>query len=59
MWTRINEKGVSNEYAQTLVSRTDSMLLNLTNYRLYDELRCRRKDGLRYKEKRLVVPPSR
>lgn len=55
-WIRVHERGVNADYAQKLASRTIDMLLDLTNGRLYDELRSHRKDGLKYKEKRLILP---
>ena len=55
-WIRIEEMGVSKEYAQKLASRAIDAVLDLTKGRLYDELRTHRKDGLQYKERRLVVP---
>ncbi|MWG36605.1 hypothetical protein [Halomarina oriensis] len=55
-WIRVEERGVSKSYAQKLASRTIDALLELTNGRTYDELRNHRKDGLRYKERRLVLP---
>jgi hypothetical protein len=56
VWIRSRETGVSKEYGQKLASRVIDCLTDLTKNRMYDELRNRRKDGLQYKERRLVLP---
>ncbi|QLH81278.1 hypothetical protein [Halosimplex pelagicum] len=55
-WIRIQEGDVSRDYATKLARRTIDALLDLSNHRLYDELRSRRADGLQYKERRVVLP---
>ena len=55
-WIRIQETGVSKDYAQKLATRAIDALKELTKGRTYDELRTHRKDGLSYKERRLVLP---
>ncbi|WP_218927283.1 hypothetical protein [Halosimplex rubrum] len=55
-WIRIQEGNVSRDYATKLARRTIDALLDLSNHRLYDELRSRRADGLQYKERRVVLP---
>jgi hypothetical protein len=55
-WIRVEETGISREYAQKLASRTVDALKDLTKGRTYDELRNHRKDGLSYKERRLILP---
>jgi hypothetical protein len=55
-WIRVEETGISKAYAQKLATRTIDAVLDLTNGRCYDELRTHRKDGLQYKERRLVLP---
>jgi len=55
-WIRIREGDVSRDYATKLARRTIDALLDLSNHRLYDELRSRRADGLKYKERRVVLP---
>lgn len=55
-WIQIQEGDVSRDYATKLARRTIDALLDLSNHRLYDELRSRRADGLKYKERRVVLP---
>ena len=55
-WLRIGETGISKDYAQKLATRAIDALKELTKGRTYDELRTHRKDGLSYKERRLVLP---
>ncbi|WP_122088704.1 hypothetical protein [Halalkalicoccus subterraneus] len=55
-WLRHNEPGVNKEYSQKLAGRTIDALLDLTKSRLYIERKNRRKDGLSYKERRVVLP---
>ncbi|MFB9811943.1 hypothetical protein [Haloarcula sebkhae] len=55
-WIRREEQGVSETYAKKLVSRTLDALQELTKDRLCIERRSRRKDGLNYKERRVVLP---
>jgi hypothetical protein len=57
-WIRVEETGVSKEYAQKLASRTIDALKDLTKGRTRDELRNHRKDGLSYKERRLILPAA-
>lgn len=55
-WLRHNEPGVNKEYSQKLAGRTIDALLDLTKGRLYVKQKNRRKDGLSYKERRVVLP---
>ncbi len=55
-WLRHNEPGVNKEYSQKLAGRTIDALLDLTKDRLYVKRKNRRKDGLSYKERRVVLP---
>jgi uncharacterized coiled-coil protein SlyX len=55
-WLRHNEPGVNKEYSQKLASRTIDALTDLTKGRLYVTQKNRRKDGLSYKERRIVLP---
>lgn len=55
-WIRVEETGVSAEYAKKLAQRTLDALTDLSQNRCYVEKRKRRKDGLKYKETRLVLP---
>lgn len=55
-WVRHNETGVNKEYSQKLAGRTIDALVDLTNGRLYVKRRNRRKDGLAYKERRVILP---
>jgi DNA repair exonuclease SbcCD ATPase subunit len=55
-WIRVNEDGVSKDYAQKLAGRTIEALIQFSKNRLYDEMRTHRKDGLKYKERRLILP---
>ncbi|WP_122091395.1 hypothetical protein [Halalkalicoccus subterraneus] len=55
-WLRHNEPGVSKEYSQKLASRTIDALIDLTKSRLYVKQKSRQKDGLSYKEQRVVLP---
>lgn len=54
-WIRREESGVSKEYAKKLVSRTIDALQEYSQYRLVVTKRKRRKDGLQYKERRVVL----
>lgn len=54
-WLRHNEPGVSKEYSQKLAGRTIDVLFDLTKGRLYAKQKNRRKDGLSYKERRVVL----
>ncbi|GGL70181.1 hypothetical protein [Halocalculus aciditolerans] len=54
-WIRREESGISDEYAKKLVSRTIDALLDLSKNRLGVTKRTHRKDGLRYKERRIVL----
>lgn len=55
-WLHHNEPGVNKEYSQKLASRTIDALTDLTKGRLYVTRKNRRKDGLSYKERRVVLP---
>lgn len=55
-WLRHNEPGVNKEYSQKLASRTIDALTDLTKGRPYVTQKNRRKDGLSYKERRIVLP---
>jgi DNA repair exonuclease SbcCD ATPase subunit len=55
-WIRREEAGISQSYAKKLVSRTLDAIQELTKNRVYVERRNRRKDGLQYKERRLILP---
>lgn len=55
-WLHHNEPGVNKEYSQKLASRTINALTDLTKGRLYVKQKNRRKDGLSYKERRVVLP---
>jgi DNA repair exonuclease SbcCD ATPase subunit len=55
-WIRREESGISQSYAKKLVSRTLDAIQELTTNRVYVERRNRRKDGLQYKERRLILP---
>ena len=55
-WLHHNEPGVNKEYSQKLAGRTIDALLDLTKDRLYVKRKNRRKDGLSYKERRIVLP---
>jgi DNA repair exonuclease SbcCD ATPase subunit len=55
-WIRREESGISKSYAKKLVSRTLDAIQELTKNRVYVERRNRRKDGLQYKERRLILP---
>ena len=55
-WLRHNEPGANKEYSQKLAGRTIDALLDLTKGRLYMKRKNRRKDGLSYKERRIVLP---
>lgn len=50
------ETGVSKEYSQKLAERAMDSLVELTKNRTFVKLRSRRKDGLKYKERRLTLP---
>ena len=55
-WLHHNEPGVNKEYSQKLAGRTIDALLDLTKNWLYVKRKNRRKDGLSYKERRVVLP---
>lgn len=55
-WLRYNEAGVNKDYSRNLASRTIDALVDLTNGRLYVKRKNRRKDGLSYKERRVILP---
>ncbi|GGL45116.1 hypothetical protein GCM10009037_30640 [Halarchaeum grantii] len=54
-WIRREESGISEAYAKKLVSRTIDALQEYTHHRLTVMKRRRRKDGLQYKERRIVL----
>ena len=54
-WIRVNETGVSKAYAQKLAGRTIEAMRELSKDRLRDKMRNRRADGLKYKERRLIL----
>ena len=47
---------MNEEYNQKLAGRTIDALLDLTKDRLYVKRKNRRKDGLSYKERRVILP---
>jgi len=55
-WIRRVEDGVSETYAKKLAQRTLDAVENLAKGRVYSQRKSRRKDGLRYKERRLILP---
>ncbi|MFC7133298.1 MULTISPECIES: hypothetical protein [Salinibaculum] len=55
-WIRRVEDGISLTYAKKLARRTMDALTDLTQGRLYQQKMTRRKDGLQYKETRLILP---
>jgi len=56
VWIRSEEDGVSAEYAKKLASRTIDALIDLTKNQVRIEKRQHRKDGLKYRERRVIVP---
>jgi hypothetical protein len=54
-WLHHNEPGVNKEYSQKLASRTIDALTDLTKGRLYVKQKNRRKGGLSYKKRRVVL----
>jgi hypothetical protein len=55
-WIRAREPGVDKSYSQKLASRTIDAMIDIAKGRLYTQLKNRRKDGLRYKERRVILP---
>jgi len=55
VWIHREENGISDEYAKKLASRTIGALQDLTKNRLAIKKRNHKKDGLRYKERRVVL----
>ncbi|THE64751.1 hypothetical protein D8Y22_11200 [Salinadaptatus halalkaliphilus] len=55
-WIRRQEQGVSESYAQKLVSRVIDAILDLSKHRLAVRKRTERKNGLEYTERRLLLP---
>lgn len=51
-----SDEDMSDDYAKQLVSRTLERIQKLAKDRLYTEKRSHRKDGLKYKERRLILP---
>jgi hypothetical protein len=56
VWIRREEDGVNAEYAKKLASRTIDALIDLTKNQVRIEKRHHRKDGLKYRERRVIVP---
>ncbi|TMT79052.1 hypothetical protein E2L06_20290 [Haloterrigena sp. H1] len=54
-WIRRQEKGISDDYAKKLVSRTIDALLDLSRSRLAVKKRTQRKNGLEYTERRVLL----
>lgn len=54
-WIRRDQDGITEEYAKKLVSRTIGALQDLTKSRIGIEKRSHRKDGLQYKERRIII----
>ncbi|RQH01909.1 hypothetical protein [Natrarchaeobius oligotrophus] len=54
-WIRRQEKGISDEYAKKLVSRTIDALLDLSKNRLAIKRTRQRKNGLEYTERRVLL----
>ncbi|RQG95757.1 hypothetical protein [Natrarchaeobius oligotrophus] len=55
-WIRRREPGISDAYAKKLVSRTIDAILELSKHRLAVRRKTERKNGLKYTERRLVLP---
>lgn len=55
VWIRVNETGVDKAYSQKLAKRTIEAIEDLAKGRLYSKMKNRRKDGLSYKERRLIL----
>jgi len=55
-WIRREQDGVSETYAKKLAQRTMDAIEDLAKGRLYSQRKSRRKDGLQYKERRLILP---
>jgi uncharacterized coiled-coil protein SlyX len=60
VWLKSNheraDESLSYEHAKKLAGQTLERIRELANHRVYIEKRTHRKDGLTYKERRLVVP---
>ncbi|WP_455448155.1 hypothetical protein [Natrinema thermotolerans] len=54
-WIRRQEKGISDDYAKKLVSRTIDALLDLSKNRLAIKRKRQRKNGLEYTERRVLL----
>ncbi|RQG96694.1 hypothetical protein EA473_05655 [Natrarchaeobius chitinivorans] len=54
-WIRRQERGVSDEYAKKLVSRTIDAVLELSKSRLAVRKKSQRKNGLEYTERRVLL----
>jgi hypothetical protein len=54
-WIRTHEPGVDRKYSQELARRTMDAMRQLAKGRLAEKKKNRRKDGLQYKERRLVL----
>jgi outer membrane murein-binding lipoprotein Lpp len=54
-WIRAREQGVTKKYSQELARRTMDAMRQLSKNRLVEKKKQRRKDGLQYKERRLVL----
>ncbi|TYT61722.1 hypothetical protein [Natrialba swarupiae] len=55
-WIRRQETGISESYAKKLVSRVIDAMLDLSKHRLAVRKRTERKNGLKYTERRLILP---
>jgi len=55
-WIRRQDPGISDSYAKKLVSRTIDALLDLTKNRVAIRRKTERKNGLSYKERRIILP---
>lgn len=55
-WIRRQEDGISETYAKKLVSRTIDAVLELSKHRLAVRKRTQRKNGLKYTERRVILP---
>lgn len=50
------EEGITHDYAKKLTSRTIDAFLQLSKNRVTVKKKNRRKDGLRYRERRVILP---
>jgi len=56
IWIRTEQEGISKDYARKLAQRTMDSIEDLAKNRLYSESRTQKKNGLKYKERRLILP---